>query len=149
VPHLPEEIRSKLRNLLKTEAGTILINPVDLSADAWELGFYNILNILSNYDGIDLIMVHFALGLRVIPPPCSYIWDSLMEDVIKARGRLTKPLIAVIHIPTSDEDYEWMLKGQRECYEAGIPVYHSISSAAKAVDRFLHYHEQRLSRGQG
>jgi len=148
VPRFPEEIRKKLRNLLKTEAGIILSNPVDLAADAWELGFHDTLNILDNYDGIDLIMVHFALGLTGLPSPHSQIWDLLMEDVIKAHRKLTKPLIAVIHIPTSGEDYEWMLKGQKKCYEAGIPVYHSIGSAAKAVDRFLRYHEQRLAKGE-
>lgn len=76
-------------------------------------------------------------------------WDILLEDVVKAHRELDKPVILVLQLPTFGEDYEWMLNAQRICYEAGIPVYHSIGSAAKAVDRFLSYHEHRCTVGQG
>ena len=144
VPRFPEEIRRRLSNLLGTEAGTILNNPVDLAAGAWDSGFYNTLNILANYEGVDLSMVHFPLGLLVFPPTQhNVIWDLLVDDVVKGHRELAKPVIVVIHIPTSGGDYEWMLETQRKFYKTGIPVYHSIGSAAKAIDRFLSYHEHK------
>ena len=149
VPRFSEEIHGRLSSLLRTEAGAILSNPIDLAAEAWEAGFYNILNVLADCDDIDLNMVHFPLGLiGFLPPPeINKMWDFLMGEVVKAHRELAKPIVAVIHIPTSSEDYEWMLKAQRKFYQAGIPVYHSISSAAKAVDRFLSYHERKLAGG--
>ena len=151
VPRFPEEVRKKVRNLLKTEAGTILSNPIDLAANAREAGYYNTLNVLANYGGIDLIMVHFGLGTTFpgLLFAHSQIWDSLMEDAIEAHRKLDKPLIIVIHIPTSHKDYEWMFEAQEKCYGAGIAVYHSISGAAKAVVRFLKYQERKRTFGQG
>jgi len=150
VPRLPEEIRRRLSNLLRIEAGTILSNPIDLAAEAWKAGFYNILNILSDYDGTDLSMVHFPLGLLPFPPSQhKRIWDLLVKDVIKAHRELAKPLLVVIHFSSSNEDYKWMIEAQKKFYEAGIPVYHSIGNAAKAIDRSLRYHEHKLARGYG
>ncbi len=145
VPRFPESLCRRLSNLLGREAGMILSNPVDLTADAFDLGFHSILSMLANYDGIDLNMVHFPLGIATSPLAVrnNKLWNSLISDVITARSELAKPIMAVIHAPVSGEDYEWMLENQKKCYEAGIPVYHSIGSAAKAVDRFLRYHEHR------
>ena len=93
-------------------------------------------------------MIHFPLGLSALPPSpdSSKIWNQLVNDVVKAHRELAKPMIAVIHIPSSNEDYKWMLEAQRKFYKAGIPVYHSIGSAARAIDRFLSYHERKLAR---
>jgi acyl-CoA synthetase (NDP forming) len=145
VPRFPEAIRKKLSNLLGSEAGTILNNPVDLSADAWRLGFYNILGILGNHDGIDLIIVHFPFSITSLPPPRAETWEFLLQDVLKASKEVTKPLVLVIHFLAFEEDYKWMLETQRKCCEASIAVYHSIAGAAKAVDRFLRYHDLKHS----
>ncbi len=147
VPRFPEAIHKRLSNLLGTEAGTILSNPVDLSTEAWESGFYNILNILANYEEIDLNIVHFPLALfaRSLSPGNSRVWDSLVDEVIKVHRESSKPMIAVIHFASSNKDYEWMFEAQRELYEAGIPVYHSIGNVAKAINQFLSYHEHKLA----
>jgi len=150
MPRLPEEIRNRLSRSLKGEAGTILSNPLDFASEAWEIGYYQILKILSEYDGIDANIVHFPLGLSPHQPSTqSNVWDLLLGDVIKAHRDLAKPVIVVIHMPTFAEDYEWMINAQGICYEAGIPTYHSIDSAAKAIDRFLSYHERKYTKEQG
>jgi len=150
VPRFSEGIRKRLRRLLKDEIGTILNNPMDLSLEAWEAGFFQVLNILAKYDAIDLSIVHIPLGLSPYQLSMQHkLWDLLLEDVVKAHRELAKPVILVLHLPTFGEDYEWMLNAQRICYEAGIAVYHSIGNAAKAVDRFLSYHERKCAGSQG
>ncbi len=150
VPRFSEGIHKRLIRLIKNETGTILNNPMDISLEAWETGFYQVLNILAKYDAVDLSIVHIPLGLSPYELPMRYkLWDILLEDVVKAHKELAKPVILVLHLPTFGEDYEWMINAQRICYEAGIPVYHSIGSAAKAVDRFLRYHEHKCTVGQG
>jgi acyl-CoA synthetase (NDP forming) len=146
VPRFPQATCRKLSSFLGSGAGMISNNPIDISPKAAKLGFYNTLNILADYYGIDLIMVHFPLGLVWVSPH-NKLLDPLLNDVIKAHKEITKPLIVVIHFPTYSEDYEWMLESQKKCYEAAIPVYHSIKSAAKAVDRFLRYHERKRTSG--
>ena len=150
VPRFSEGICKRIIRLLKDDAGTILNNPMDLSLEAWNTGFCQVLNILANYDAIDLSIVQLPLGLSPYQLPMQHkLWDLLLQDVVKAHRELAKPVILVVHLPTFGEDYEWMLNAQRICYEAGIAVYHSIGSAAKAVDRFLRYHEHRCTVGQG
>jgi len=146
VPRFPPVIREELSKLLGSEAGTILNNPVDLSADAWRVGFYDILKVLDHSDNIDLTMVHFPFGITSLPPPRAQTWEFLLQDVLRAHRELTKPLVVVIHFVAFEEDWEWMLEAQKKCYEAGIAVYHSIGGAAKAVDRLLRYRELRQSR---
>jgi len=150
VPRFSERIRKRLSRLLKEESGTILNNPMDLSLEAWEAGFCQVLNILAKYDAIDLSIVHIPLGLSPYQLSAQHkLWDFLVEDVVKAHRELAKPVILVLHLPTFGEDYEWMLNAQRICYEAGIAAYHSIGNAAKAVDRFLSYHERKFAGSQG
>jgi len=123
---------------------------MDLSLEAWNTGFCQVLNILAKYDAMDLSIVQIPLGLSPNQPSMRYkLWDLLLQDVVKAHRESAKPVTLVLHLPTFDEDYEWILNAQRICYEAGIAVYHSIGSAAKAVDRFLRYHEHRCTVGQG
>ena len=145
VPRIPQRFSRRLGKLLKADVGIILNNPIDVSADAWDGGFYGFLATLADYGEIDSIMVHFPLGLMSVPLSMyDSMWNPLIEDVIKAHKELAKPVIVVVHTPTSNADYEWMLRSQKKFCEAGIPVYHSISSAAKAIDRFHKYHEYKL-----
>jgi len=146
VPRLSERIRERIGRLLKEESGTILGNPMDLSLEAWDAGFYQVLSILAEYDAVDLTMVHIPLGLAPYQSSVQHkLWDFLLEEVVKAHRELAKPVILVLHLPSFGEDYEWILNAQRICYEAGIAVYHSIGNAARAVDRFLSYHERKLA----
>jgi len=146
VPRFPESIRRKLSSILGGEAGTILNNPVDLSADAWRVGFRDILKVLADSDNIDLTMVHFPFSLASLPAPRAGTWEFLLQDVLKASKEVTKPLVVVIHFLAFEEDYKWMLESQKKCNEASIAVYHSIGGAAKAIDRLLRYHELKHSR---
>jgi len=37
---------------------------------------------------------------------------------------------------------------QQGCADAGVPVYHSMASAARAIDRVLCYYEKRQTAGE-
>ena len=38
-------------------------------------------------------------------------------------------------------DWQRALDLQRGCSDAGMPVYHSMGTAARAIDRYIAYHE--------
>lgn len=144
VPKFSRKVRERLASLLQEQAGTILDNPMDISLEAWKTGYRQVLNALAKYQFIDLTIVHIPLGLSPYQLSVQHkLWDLLLADVVEARKESAKPMVVVLHLPTFADDYAWMLNSQRSCYEAGIAVYHSISNAAKAIDRFVTYHERK------
>jgi hypothetical protein len=46
------------------------------------------------------------------------------------------------------EGWHFAAKYVKDFYEAGLPVYHSIASAAKAIDRFIRYQGNRRASPQ-
>ena len=148
VPRLPQHLCEELSDLVKDEAGTILNNPMDISAGAWESGYYRALEILTGYEDIDFAMVHIALGPLSFPLSWyDQVWNSLIEDIAKFHKESAKPVMVIIHQLTSDADYKWMFEAQKRCSEAGLPVYHSIGSAVRSFDRFYKYSERNSGCG--
>jgi hypothetical protein len=68
---------------------------------------------------------------------------SIVEDAIKAHKESSKPMAVAIHSTNSGNSYQLALDCERKCCEAGLPVYHSLTNAAKAIARFIDYHERR------
>ncbi|MEA3253441.1 MAG: hypothetical protein U9Q17_00660, partial [Chloroflexota bacterium] len=143
---IPPKVREELSILLGDEAGTILNNPIDLSADAWRIGFYQILKILAACDDVDLGMVQLPFSLTSAPYPRSEVWEFLLQEVLKAFPEMGKPVAVVIHFLALEEDYRWMLDAQKRCSEVGIPTFDSVNGAARAIARFVRYHERKRSR---
>jgi hypothetical protein len=74
------------------------------------------------------------------------IWPDLFADaVIKIYNETGKPMAVVLHHIASNWDLQRALGLQQKYWEGGLPVYHSMAGAAKAIDRFLRYHEKRLA----
>ena len=150
VSSLPQQIREEIdkevRIFLKSDAGMILHNPVDLTPLASDEGLYQVIRRLSTYEGVDLMIAHNVISASGWPYPDSPfgIWPDLFADAaIKTYGETSKPMAVVIHHIASNWDLQRALGLQQKYWEGGLPVYHSITSAAKAVDRFLRYHEKR------
>jgi acyl-CoA synthetase (NDP forming) len=147
IPGLPDKLRESTAGLLGSEAGTIIDNPMDLSAQAWTIGYYPILKVFSEYDGIDVTIVHFSVGLIARPPELhTEIWSKLIDDVIRAHTDFHKPVVVVIQMVTLPVHYEWMIEAREQCYRAGIAVYNSIRHAARSGNRLLRYHEKKKAR---
>ena len=147
VPGLPAQLRESTAGLLGTEAGTIIDNPMDLSAEAWSVGYYPILKVFSEYDGIDLTIVHLSVGLMGRPPEVhTEIWSKLVDDVSRAHTDFGKPVVVVIQMLTFPEHYDWMVEAREKCYRSGIAVYNSIRHAARSGNRLLRYYEKKEAR---
>jgi len=148
IPGFPEEMRRRTVGLLGSEAGTIINNPMDLSAEAWTVGYYPILKAFSEYKEVDLSIVHLSVGLIVRPPEQhAEIWDKLVDDIVRAHRDFGKPVVVVIQMVTFPEHYEWMVQAREKCYRAGIAVYNSIRHAARSGNRLLLYHERKRRHG--
>jgi len=145
----PAEMRRRTAALLGAEAGTIINNPMDLSAEAWEVGYYPVLKVFSEYSDVDLSIVHLSLGLIARPPQTHReIWDKLVDDIVRAYKDFGKPVVVVIQMMTSADHYCWMLEARKKCYEAGIAVYNSIRHASRSTNRLLRYYERKNASGR-
>ena len=145
LPPLPEVLRNELRSTVPTEAGLILGNPLDLSGLAYSDGFYNLSRKLVAMEGfVDLSVVHISLGMAFWSSASSFgeQIDAFRDAMIKIAGYSDRPLAVVMQYSVTGWDWQKGVEDiQRGCAAAGLPVYHSMSGAAKAVDRFLRYRE--------
>ncbi|MBL7119734.1 MAG: CoA-binding protein [Dehalococcoidia bacterium] len=147
LPPLPQAAREEIRSLVTTEAGLILHNPVDLSSFAYSEGFYNLVRRLLTYEGfVDLSVIHIGFGqaawfsTSVFDAEIGFFRDA----VVRIRSEIDRPLAVVIQYLITGWDWQKGIEDlQRGCTEAGLPVYYSMASAAKAIDRLLRYHEKR------
>jgi acyl-CoA synthetase (NDP forming) len=149
---LQKEISQEIRNFVKTDAGMILNNPFDITNIASSEGHYGILRRLANYEGFDLLVTQFSVNNAEWPyVGASYnIWPDIFTDAtIKVHHEMGKPTAVVIHGILSVRDLQRALELQQKYCEAGLPVYHSVANAAKAINRFMCYHEKRLTATKG
>ena len=152
IPPLTQQIQEKVNQGVKdfasSDAGFLLSNPIDVGTLMSCEGHYNILKALATYDGLDLLVIQLSLNNSEWPQTGSAfsIWPDLVTDaIIKFHGEVNTPMAVVLHGIVSSWDLQRVLDLQVRYYEAGLPVYRSAASAAKAIDRFLCYHERHPS----
>ena len=124
----------------------ILNNPVDITNLPTSESHYRVLRTLADHDGIDLLVIQFSVNNSGWPYADSNLsnWpESLTEAVIRVKNETDKPVAMIVHAVLSEWDAQKSLKLQQRCYEAGLPVFRSIASAATAIDRLVRYYERR------
>ena len=148
LPKLPEPIRQAWRTALGNDAGTILSNPVDIPHMGFgQEPFLTALAKLHAFDGIDLLVFHTPIrGIMLSPAMASVLFDPESQTIIKVHQGPGKPVAAVVHYEANAEGWNMAAKLVKKFYEADLPVYYSIASAAKAIDRYIHYSANRMAR---
>ena len=125
----------------------ILNNPLDLSSFAYSDDFYYLIRKLSTDDGFaDLSVVHIGFAQMAWFSETAYapVVDSLREAFIKIHREVDRPLALAVQYLVTTWDWRKALEDLQEpCSEVGMPVYYSMASAARAIDRFMRYHERR------
>jgi len=142
---LQQEIGKEISRFVNTDAGFILNNPFDLTTLNAGEGHYRVLKRLAAYEGFDMLIgqastnnsgwPHKSFGLSVWP-------DYFTDAAIRVHRETDKPVAVIIHSVLSNWDLQRAVALQQKCCEAGLPVFRSIGSAAKAMDQFLRYHER-------
>jgi len=68
--------------------------------------------------------------------------------VIKLKSETKRPLALVMQYLITGWDWQEGVKDlQQECDRAGVPVYFSMASAARAIDHVMRYYEKRQTAG--
>jgi acyl-CoA synthetase (NDP forming) len=139
LPPIPEEVSRKMRTGLDSDAGLILTNPIELNLSP-EITFQMGKTML-DYEGFDLMLANCVFGQH----PWSFfdMWfDMFCDTVLRVHAQAAKPMAVVLDSDLTK--YEQHFAALRRRYvEAGLPVYHSMSDACLAIDRYMRYREAR------
>lgn len=152
LPPLPKVIKEELRASVPNEAGLILHNPIDLSSFAYSERFYGLIKRLLTYEGFaDLSVIHIGFGQAAWFSTATFDTEIgfFRDAVIKLKSDTNRPLALVMQYLITGWDWQ---KGvddlQQGCAAAGVPVYHSMASAARAIDRVMRHYEKRQTAGE-
>jgi len=147
LPKLPEPIRQAWRTALGNDAGTILSNPVDIPHMGFgQEPFLAALAKLHAFEGIDLLVFHMPIrGIMLSAAIASVLFDPESETIIKTHRAPGKPTAVIVHYQANVDGWNLAAKQVKRFYEAGLPVYYSVASAAKAIDQYMRYSANRMA----
>jgi acyl-CoA synthetase (NDP forming) len=142
---LQQEVAEEVSRFVNTDAGFILNNPFDLTTLNSGEGHYQVLKRLAAYEGFDMLVGQVSVNNSGWPhKDFGYsVWPDFFTDAAIRVHRETDKPVVVIHSVLSNWDLQRAVALQQKCCEAGLPVFRSIGSAAKAMDQFLRYNEWR------
>ncbi len=123
------------------DAGTILANPIDVPHLGFgHQAFMDALAKLHTFEGIDLLVFHIPVrGVMLSVPMATMVFDHESETIVKVHQGPGKPTAVVVHYQANADGWSLAARQAKKYCEAGLPVYHSIGSAGKAIDRYLRY----------
>lgn len=143
VPPFLAETRKQLEEIIP-EAGAVVRNPVESergmsgAADFYSKG----LKIVDTDPQIDFILTHNAVDVYGGRQP------ELQEQLVKAAEvlastapTLTKPLAAVLNAGEHLETIAAVFEARERLLKAGIAVYPTIETAARAISKLIEYRE--------
>jgi acyl-CoA synthetase (NDP forming) len=140
LPGLTDRLREAWRGAVGNDAGTILNNPLDIPNLGSAAAVHDALRSLRAFEGIDLLVFHAPLRGMMIPVAATAaIFEEEARTVVKLQQEPGKPLAVVLHSQANSAGWAMSDNQAKTYYEAGLPVYYSAASAAKAINRFLWY----------
>jgi len=152
VPPLPTEVQQEvwkeISAFVNTDAGFILSNPFDLTNLHSAEGQHRVFKRLTDCGEFDFLTAQISVNNCGWPhPDFGYSdWPDFLSDAaIRVQHETDIPVAVIIFGVLSEWDSQKALGLQQKCCEAGVPVFRSLASAAKAMDRFLRYHERRAA----
>jgi len=145
VPPFSLETRARLAEVIP-EAGSGVRNPVETAlgmagaADFYARG----LSIVDSDPNVDFTLTHLGVdiygGRR---PELKQQLSDATDAFVEISRVLTKPVAAVFYSGTHLDTIAAVLQAQEKCTGAGLPVFPTVEGAAKAIGRFMQYHERQ------
>jgi acyl-CoA synthetase (NDP forming) len=147
LPPVPPRLRDVFDEAVLNQAGMILHNPLDFSMSGYTGVFYGVVKkMMAEKDFVDLAVIHNPSGQGAwLPwPAFNGLIDSIARAVIDIHREVPRPTVLVMHYIHSRQHWQKIFQDlQVPCAQAGVPVYYSMASAARSIDRLLRFHEGR------
>lgn len=140
IPLLPAETRRKLKDVYGSETGGSFRNPIDMYYSRWDLAEKTI-KLVTDCDQIDLLIIHVTLGFyprmeHKIAKPYVSLLSRLSREIDKPTAIVVQSFGSYKHAAAASES-------ETALYEAGFPVFSSIGQAARAIVKYVDYHNRR------
>ena len=151
VPSFPPQLRKELRTIVPEELdpGTSVRNPVDLSGSGWNADIFSrALTTIANFEGIDFLFVFTAVAFGLYRGT-NIMVEQQTNTLIKVKKDIDKPIIMVARSSGGPEVASFVYDVEQKCLAAGVPVYPSTIRAARAMSRFIQYHEKKSTAEAG
>ena len=146
LPRLSEEARAEMMKHLPV-AGSIFTNPVDTPNLATPGAIATALRILSRVPEVDMILYHLGFhpisrwGFGRFSSP--EFLEPLIASIAEVKEATGKPVLMALRPPVGLGGMEDFLAAQAALVDAGTPVFHSLSEAAKAMSRVVSWARAR------
>ena len=146
VPQLEPDTKKRLAEIIDSEAGSSIRNPVEIGLGNTGVSehYINGLKLVASDPQIDVIITFLN--------PQDYIhygikgWvEDLCKALIEAKRILTKPFAVVFLAAQSLEVFESILQLQTMCMEEGIACFSSLDAAVKAISKSITYYQTRVN----
>ena len=143
----PPEVVREMTTLIPG-VGMGFRNPIDSSSDL----FFNpallaeSIGIMSRWDGVDLLVVCVPAvgGVKTT----TEIFRQAISGVVLGSRQIDKPLAVVLRKGRLGKGEKLVYEVQDDCVKAGLPVFGSFSSAARAIGRYASYYDRRNQAAQ-
>ena len=142
IPAFPPDVVRELTRLIPG-VGMGFRNPVDSSSDL----FFNpallaeAMRVVSAWDGVDVLVVCMPAvgGVKT----STEIYRQAIGGAVEGSRKIDKPLAVVLRKGRLGKAEKLVYEVQDDCFKAGLPVFGSFSSAARAIGRYASYYERR------
>ena len=148
-PEIREEIKRRVPEMWWDWIG----NPVDVSImpdEAWVTGLTgDIMRMMASGSYFDLLVVNLTVDAPFGQDVLSGLISKEVQDIIELKKMGAKPLVVVLNTGSLGikdfEDWRWKFLAEKNSHliSALIPVYPTISQAARSVRHLVEYYRNR------
>jgi hypothetical protein len=144
VPPLPEDLLQELRTFLGDD-WILIKNPIDTSVvfpAGW--GYEELRRIFQLFADHPLfhILIADAGEWYFDSPEGVNLFHKMVDVCLEVAQKTSKPVVFVIRSGECVEEWRWqgVMAEQIRCAQASFPVFNTISRAARALSKFVHYY---------
>lgn len=143
LPPIPEELRVELKRFI-TLAGSMLRNPVDVLAERYGDAWTPIIRALDNWEETDILLWQICPEIEPFRESSfRRVMIELRRHMLEAFKDLRKPKAVVVHTVESSAGLEELDVIRAMCQEHKLAFYPSLYRAARAISRYMDYHNWR------
>ncbi|MCX6000697.1 MAG: CoA-binding protein [Chloroflexi bacterium] len=136
MPPLPPPIAERVRRIIP-RAGAMLRNPIDaFPLIGLPQGWRELIDVLHDWEGLDLVLFQNALGTPPLPPTYESIAPAV-GPMLAAVAECRLPFALVWHSITNDASWHSAQKVEEMCVGKGLPFFVSMRGAALAMRRIV------------
>jgi acyl-CoA synthetase (NDP forming) len=134
------ETHHRLQGFL-SEVGNNLKNPVDAQEMLQPRVLARLIYTLASCPEVDILLPFLRVNIILRFPGKKQNLEQLVQALLTAGKTSPKPVVVALRSDESLECHQAVVEIREKCLHYGFPVYPSIYRAARALSKFVHYHQ--------